>query len=85
MLDEYTANNNRALTELVEKHGVQLRKLPDDVLKELQIHSENVMKEFVTDDEMAKKIYDSYLSFKKEVTEYHTVSEKAFLETRDLK
>ena len=32
MLDEYTARNNAALIELVETHGVQVKKLPDDVL-----------------------------------------------------
>ncbi|MDG1474814.1 MAG: TRAP transporter substrate-binding protein, partial [Porticoccaceae bacterium] len=32
MLDEYTARNNEALISLVETHGVQLRKLPDEVI-----------------------------------------------------
>ena len=32
MLDEYTARNNSALVELVETHGVQVKKLPDDVI-----------------------------------------------------
>ena len=32
MLDEFTARNNAALRELVDEHGVQLRRLPDDVL-----------------------------------------------------
>jgi TRAP-type mannitol/chloroaromatic compound transport system, periplasmic component len=27
MLDEYTARNNKALTELIEKHNVYLQKL----------------------------------------------------------
>ena len=31
-LDEYLARNNQALTELIEVHGVELRKLPDDVI-----------------------------------------------------
>ena len=33
---------------------------------------------------MAQKIYESYNSFKKEVTAYHEISEKANIETRDL-
>ena len=33
MLDEYTARNNQALETLVNDHDVQLRKLPDDVLR----------------------------------------------------
>ena len=49
-------NNNRALTELVEVHGVELRKIPDDVLIELRRISKEVMEEFIEDDEMAEKI-----------------------------
>ena len=35
MLDEFTARNNAALQDLVKNHGVQLRRLPDDVLQAL--------------------------------------------------
>ena len=84
MLDEYTANNNRALTELIEVHGVELRKIPDDVLIELRRISKEVMEEFIEDDEMAAKIYNSYRAFKQDVIQYHEISEKAFIEMRDL-
>ena len=40
MLDEYIARNNRALRELIEVHGVELRKLPDDVIEEFRLISE---------------------------------------------
>ena len=84
MLDEYTARNNQALRELVDKHNVELRKLPDDVLIKLRTISAEVLQEFIEGDEMAEKIYASYNKFKKEVTAYHEISEKAFIETRDL-
>ena len=84
MLDEYTARNNNALIELVEKHGVSLRKLPDDVLRELKKVSDEVMKEFVANDDMARKVYDSYSNFKKDVVNYHNISEKAYIDARDL-
>jgi hypothetical protein len=32
---------------------------------------------------MVKKVYESYLSFKNEVSEYHKVSEDAFVEARN--
>ena len=84
MLDEYTARNNNALIELVEKHGVSLRKLPDDVLRELKKVSDEVMKEFVAKDDMARKVYDSYSNFKEDVVNYHNISEKAYIEARDI-
>ena len=42
------------------------------------------MKEFIEGDEMATKIYNSYETFKQDVMEYHEISEKAFIEMRDL-
>ena len=84
MLDEYTARNNNALIELVEKHGVSLRKLPNDVLRELKKVSDEVMKEFVAKDDMARKVYDSYSNFKEDVVNYHNISEKAYIEARDI-
>ena len=84
MLDEYTARNNKALTELIEKHDVDLRKLPDNVLRELRSITDEVMKDFIADDPMAQKVYESYTQFKKEVVNYHRISEKAYIDTREL-
>ena len=42
------------------------------------------MEEFIQDDEMAEKIYNSYRAFKQDVIQYHEISEKAFIEMRDL-
>ena len=39
---------------------------------------------FIEGDEMATKIYNSYEAFKQDVIEYHEISEKAFIEMRDL-
>ena len=46
MLDEYTARNNRALRELIDTHGVDLRKLPEDVIKEFKIISNHLSNNF---------------------------------------
>ena len=84
MLDEYTARNNKALTELVEKHDVDLRKLPDNVLIELKKITDEVMEDFIKDDPMAQKVYKSYNEFKEQVINYHRISEKAYIDTREL-
>ena len=84
MLDEYTARNNRALTELIEKHDVDLRKLPDSVLIELKKITDEVMEDFIEDDPMAQKVYKSYTEFKEQVINYHRISEKAYIDTREL-
>jgi TRAP-type mannitol/chloroaromatic compound transport system substrate-binding protein len=82
MLNEFTARNNAALVTLVEDHGVQLRKLPDDVLAKLKSISETVVAEAASEDELSARIYASYTDFKNEVGKYHALSEQAYLNAR---
>ena len=82
ILDEYTARNNKALRELVDVHGVDLRRLPDDVITEFKIIANDILEENAAEDETVNKVYQSYLKFKNEVSEYHKVSEDAFVEAR---
>ena len=82
MLDEYTARNNNALQELVNNHGVQLRKLPDDVLEALRTASVEVIAETIAEDAMANKVYKSFKAFQENVEPYTEISEGAYLETR---
>lgn len=82
LLDEYTAMNNKALGELVNKHGVKVLPLPQEVLREFKNISETVLKELASEDESFKKVYEHYLDFKKNVINYHEISEDAFVEIR---
>ncbi len=83
MLDEFTARNNAALRELVDRHGVQLRRLPDDVLLALYRGSEQVMSKLVATDPMAARVYESYKSFYDGARAYHHISEQAYINSRD--
>ncbi len=83
MLDEYLAKNNKALTELVEVHGVELRKLPDDVIEEFRKISDRILDDLASEDETIAKVYSSYLKFKNDVSAYHEISEDAFIEARN--
>ena len=82
MLDEYTARNNHALKELVGKHKVQLRPYPKDVLLKLRDLSDEVLLEVSQKDEMTKKVYESFIKYRDNVMEYHTLTEQAFLNAR---
>lgn len=82
MLDEYTARNNTALVELVETHGVEVRKLPDEVIAELGRLSEEVLAELATDSEIAQRIAESVTEFKKQAMTYHGISEEAYYNAR---
>ena len=83
MLDEYLAKNNQALTELVEVHGVELRRLPDDVIEEFREISNSILDDLAKEDETISKVYRSYLDFKNNVSAYHKISEDAFVESRN--
>jgi TRAP-type mannitol/chloroaromatic compound transport system substrate-binding protein len=84
MLDEFTARNNAALQELVKVHGVQLRRLPDEVLLALWRSSEEVMQQLVASDPMAAKVYASFKSFYDGARAYHHISEQAYINARDV-
>ena len=83
MLDEFTARNNAALQELINEHGVQLRRLPDDVLLALYRGTQKVLEKLVADDPMAAKVNESYQRFYDGVRDYHHISEQAFINARD--
>jgi TRAP-type mannitol/chloroaromatic compound transport system substrate-binding protein len=85
MLDEYTARNNHSLKDLVDKHGVQLRAYPKDVLMKLRDLSEQVVKEASEKDAMSKKVYESYIAYKDNIQTYHALTEQAFLNARNAK
>ena len=82
VLAQYTARNNKALKELVEQHGVEVRRLPDDVLAQLKLISDERVAELVGEDELSKRIYQSYETFRKEMTAYNEYSERAFMKVR---
>ncbi|MDJ0877122.1 MAG: TRAP transporter substrate-binding protein [Halieaceae bacterium] len=84
MLDEYTARNNRALTELVEVHGVKLRRLPDDVIIALKQAAREAVEELAASDPMAAEAYASFSEFYEGVKNYHRISEQAYINARDL-
>lgn len=83
MLDQYTARNNRALKEMTAREDVELRRLPDDVLQRLYDISQDIYREQAQDDEMFKKVHDSYMSFLNDVREYHKISEHTYYDIRE--
>ena len=83
LLSEFTARNNAALETLINEHGVELRRLPDDVIAALQAASAEVVAEIGEADPLAKRIYDSYMAYFAEVRRYHAISEQAYLNVRD--
>lgn len=83
MLAEYTTRNQSALVELIDTHGVDVRPFPDDVLKKLQVLSDEVVAEVAAGDPMSGKVYKSYKAYRDSVKAYHAVTEQAYINARD--
>lgn len=83
MLDLYTATNNAALETLVNDHGVQLRRLPDDVLNKLRRITEQVFIEQAAQDPVFNKVWQSYKTFQAKADAWHKVSEQVYYQVRE--
>jgi len=82
--DEFTARNAEALKQLVDEHGVQLRRLPDEVLQELEKTSREAVEDLVAGNEQARRIYESYRGFRDSVMPYISVAEQSALNVRSM-
>ncbi|MDG6778611.1 TRAP transporter substrate-binding protein [Thiomicrorhabdus sp. zzn3] len=84
MLSEYTARNQQALQTLIKEHGVELRRFPDEVLKELKALSEQVVEEEAKQDELSGRVWASQKAFRDQVVQWTEASEQAYLQAREL-
>ena len=82
MAAEFTARNAEALQTLVRDHGVQIRRYPDDVIRELQRLSAEVLEETARTDAMFRRVLDSLQAFRQTMTPYIDIAERAMLNTR---
>ena len=71
-----------ALDTLVNKHKVDLRQLPDDVLTTLKGLSQDVVSEVAAKDPMSIKVFKSFENFSKQVEKWSSISEQAYLNVR---
>lgn len=81
---EFNTRNNQALKALVEEHGVELRRFPDDVLAALKRYSTEVMEELAASDPLIARVYASYTAFAEDIATWMTASRRAHIEARDV-
>ena len=82
MAAEFTARNAEALQTLVRDHGVLVRRYPEDVIRELQRLSAEVLEETARTDAMFRRVLDSLTAFRQTMTPYINIAERAMLNTR---
>jgi len=79
MLCDFISKNNDALEILKNKHKVDIRPYPEEVIDELYEISKNVVRELSVKSDFAKEVYDSYISFKDKTKNWNDISIKPYL------
>ena len=84
MLDEYVANNQRALFELQTKHNVEVRSFPKDVLLGLKQLSEEVLNKIAQQNTLTQEVFQSLDEYRTQSRAFSNISERAYLNSREL-
>lgn len=84
MLAEFTAKNNSALVQLVNDHGVKLKRFSDDVLAKMGQLSQEVVAEVAAKDPMSGKVYKSFNEFRKQSVNWDNIGEAGYSLARSL-
>jgi TRAP-type mannitol/chloroaromatic compound transport system substrate-binding protein len=79
MLAEFEAKNNFYLKKIREESKVEILPFPKEVIAGLKKISMDIYRELIEKDDMAKRVYDSYWPFKKDISEWSKLSEQIFL------
>lgn len=81
-LAEFTYYNGVALEQLVKDHGVEVRKMPDDVLEALARESKIVLEEAAASDDITRRIFESYKTALLTTQKWSEISDEAFMQAR---
>jgi TRAP-type mannitol/chloroaromatic compound transport system substrate-binding protein len=81
-LAEYQARNGRALRVLTEEHGVQLRRMPREVMDALADATREVLDEVAATSELAGRIAASYRESLAGSSRWNAISDEAYLAAR---
>lgn len=85
VLAEFTMRSAEALNTLRTKHGIQMRRVPNELLIAFGNASGEVMaEEREKADAIGKKIFESYVNARRDLSAYMRVSEQACLNARTL-
>jgi TRAP-type mannitol/chloroaromatic compound transport system substrate-binding protein len=79
---EFAMMNARALKTLTEEHGVEMVRLPDEVLRAAAEASRDVLQRTAQRDEMSRRIHDSFRKALIQLSAWSRVGDEAFLDAR---
>src|SRR5690606_38368463 len=79
---EFMARNAEALQTMVKAHGVQLRRFPDEVLQAAGRAAAEVVATLGNSDPLTRKVFDSYVAFRRDIAEWTALSEQGYANAR---
>lgn len=82
MISEFTFRNSLALETLVSKHQVQVKEFSPEILKKLSEVSKQVIDGLAAADPFTKKVFESFLQFRKQAMSWSKVGEESLAKAR---
>lgn len=80
---EYTTKHAQALEKLVAEDGVQVRKLPDDIIVAMGKAGAEVLDELrQSDDELGRRIVESFIAYRDQIGRYMTYADNGQMNAR---
>ena len=76
--------NATALKEMVEKNGVKVKKLPDEVIRALRKAANEVLDEQAAKDPDTKVVLASFRKFQAKIKYFREISEGAYMKAKEL-
>ena len=79
---EFNARNLGSLNVLLNKHGVQLHRYPDDMLIKIGEVAGQVVAEIGNSSPMSKRVYDSFVGYRKHAIAWARIGEQGYMNAR---
>ncbi|MEP5759669.1 MAG: TRAP transporter substrate-binding protein [Litoreibacter sp.] len=83
MTSDYTGNNGLSLTQLITEFGVQPTRMPEDVWNALAETSQRIVAGVADDDDLAKRIFESFDAYRKLSMGVGPISQSEYLARRN--
>lgn len=83
-IGDFAYHNAVSLKPLLEKEGVQVRMLSEDIVKVLAKETKTVMADIAASGAMGKEVYDSFEAYRQQCMSYAKVMDMASYEMREV-
>ncbi|WP_281615803.1 TRAP transporter substrate-binding protein [Flammeovirga sp. SubArs3] len=80
MMSEFEKFNTEYLKKIQKEGQNIILPFPEDVMKELKKNADIVIQDLIESDEFAKRVYESFTSFKENIKQWSTISTDAIQE-----